>query len=62
MVMGGFDVLLRPRIPVVNVDIRAADGGLVNFDEDLSGPGTGTGTCRSSNPGPAVVFTMASIF
>ena len=33
---GRLDVLLRPRIPVVDVDIRAADGGLVDLDEDLS--------------------------
>ena len=33
---GRLDVLLRPRIPVVNVDIRAADGGFVDLDENLS--------------------------
>ena len=33
---GRLDVLLRPRVPVVNVDIRAADRGFVDLDEDLS--------------------------
>lgn len=57
----GLDVLLRPLVPFVDMDVGAADRGLVDLDENFSGPGTGTGTCRSSNPGPAVGFTMASI-
>ena len=40
---GGPDVLHRPGVPVVDMYVRAADGGLVDFDEHLSGAGFGNG-------------------
>ena len=40
---GRLDVLLRPWIPVINMYVRAADGGLVDLDEDLTGAGLGNG-------------------
>ena len=37
------DVLLRPRIPFINMYVRAADGGLVYLDEHLARPRHGDG-------------------
>ena len=51
----GLNVLLRPLVPFVNMDVGAADRGLVDLDQNFSG------TCRNSKPGPAAGFTMASI-
>jgi len=35
---GNRNSLLSPFIPVVNVNVRAADGGLVNLDKDVIDP------------------------
>ena len=37
--LGRLDVLLRPLVPLVDVDVGAADCRLVNFDEHLTGAG-----------------------
>jgi len=51
----GFDCFLRPAVPVVDVDVGAADSGLLDFDEDVVaadrrnghffGPDSGFGSC-----------------
>jgi len=33
----GLNVLLRPLVPFVNMDVGAADRGFVNFDQNFSG-------------------------
>ena len=33
----GLDVLLRPLVPFVDMDVGAADRGLVDLDENFSG-------------------------
>ena len=33
----GLDVLLRPLVPFVDMDVGAADRGFVNFDQNFSG-------------------------
>ena len=38
---GRLDMQLRPRIPVVDVYVRAADGGFVDFDKNLARAGFG---------------------
>jgi hypothetical protein len=58
----GLDVQLRPGVPVEDVHVRAADGGLVDLDEHLARMhGLGTGTRRSSRPLPATGLTSASM-
>ena len=53
---------LRPRIPVVNVNIGAADRSLVNRgSERRRWPTSGTGTSSSQRPGSARLFTSACI-
>lgn len=52
---GRMDMLLAPGIPIVNVYVRAADGGFANFNQhladprgrnwDLGKPKTGAGCC-----------------
>ena len=38
---GRLDMQLRPRVPVVDVYVRAADGGLVDLDKNLARAGFG---------------------
>ena len=40
---GGLDVLRGPFVPVVDVNVRAADRGFVNFNEYLAGARYGYG-------------------
>ena len=40
---GGLDVQLGPGIPVVDVHVGAADGCLVNLDQDFAGAGDRNG-------------------
>ena len=40
---GHGDGLLRPGVPVVDVDVGAADGGLLDLDEQVVGPDLGFG-------------------
>ena len=50
---------LRPFVPLVDVHIGAADGGLEDADQHFVAPDRGSGTSTSSRPGPAAVFTNA---
>ena len=51
----------RPRVPRLDVQVRAADAGLAHAHDDVVDPGLGSGTVSRLRPGPAVVFTRASI-
>ena len=56
------DRLLGPRIPVGDVEVGAADAGLVDADPDVVDADIGGfRDVRSSRPGPAVVLTSACI-
>ena len=52
---------LRPRIPVVNVNVGAADRSFLIRMRTSSSPSSGTGTSSNHRPGSAFRFTSAFI-
>ena len=55
------NAVLRPAVPVVDMQVGAADRGDVYFDQHVAAPETGTLTSRISAPGVASGLTTASI-
>ena len=56
---GGLDVELRPGVPVVDVNVRAADGGLFDLDAHLAGPGLGYRHPLEREPRPRLGFDQS---
>ena len=50
----GLDRLLGPVVPIVNVDVGAADGRLLDPDQDVVGPGDGDRVFRQVEAGPGL--------
>ena len=52
---------LRPLVPLINVQVGAADGGHLDLDQDVGGTKCGMGTSRISVPGAGSGLTTASM-
>ena len=56
---GDGDGLLGPLVPLVNVDVGAADAGLADADQDVVNAKSGSGTSSSQRPRSAWALTSA---
>lgn len=59
---GRTDVLYSPGVPVINMDICAADGGFVNLDQDFAGTWLRNRNFPQFQTGAGIGLTMASMY